>query len=79
MKAYVCMVRTIHLITSGTMEKVRKIIVITKSMHKTVLKQTIATLARSEAKSPMKFRNAIAQSTKLAKPIDLSRTAHPQL
>ena len=57
MKAYVCMVRTIHLITSGTMEKVRKTIVIPKSMQKTVLKRTIATLARSEAKSAIQLRN----------------------
>ena len=43
--------RTINLMTSGTMNKVRKTVVLPGRMQKTVLKRAIATLARSEAKS----------------------------
>ena len=55
MKAYRWMGRTSHLMISGIMEKVRKIFVLSGSMQKTVLKQTIATLARSEAKSAIQL------------------------
>ena len=51
MKAYGWMGRMIPLVTSGIMYKVRKIVVWTVSTQKTVLKQTIAALARSEEKS----------------------------
>ena len=54
-KAYGWVGRTIHLMISGIMEKVRKIVVLTGSMQKTFLKQTIATLARSEAKSTIQL------------------------
>ena len=57
MKVYGWMGRTSHLMTSGTMEKVRKIVILTRSMQKTFLKQAIATLARSEAKSAIQFRS----------------------
>ena len=46
MKAYGWMGGTRNLMTSGTMEKVRKIVVLTGSMQKTVLKRSIATLER---------------------------------
>ena len=46
-KAYGWVGRTIHLMISGIMEKVSKIVVLTGSMQKTVLKQAITTLARS--------------------------------
>ena len=36
--------RTIYLVTSGTVEKVGKIVVLPGSMHKTFLKQAITTL-----------------------------------
>ena len=55
MKAYGCMRRMSHLMTSGRMEKLRKFVVLTGSMQKIVLKQTITTLARSEAKAEIKF------------------------
>ena len=47
MKLYGWIGRTSHLMTQGTMEKVRKIVVIPGSMQKTVLKQAIVTLASS--------------------------------
>ena len=50
MKAYGLMGRMIHMMTSGKMEKVRKIVVLTGSMQKTDLKREIATVARSETK-----------------------------
>ena len=56
MEEYGCMGRTINLITSGIMEKVRKNVVLTGSMQKIVLKQAIATLARSEAKAAIQLR-----------------------
>ena len=49
-KVYDWMGRTSHLMTSDVMEKVRKIVVLTGSMQKTVLKRSIEVLARSEAK-----------------------------
>ena len=57
MKAYGWMGRTIHMMTSGIMDKVRKIFVLTGSMQKTVLKQAIGTLARSEAKSAIQLNS----------------------
>ena len=39
MKAYGWMGRTSHLMTSGTKDKVRKIVVLPMSMQKTVLKR----------------------------------------
>ena len=57
MKAYGWIGSTIHLMTSGIMDKVRKIIVLTGSMQKTALKQAISKLARSEAKSAIKLRS----------------------
>ena len=59
MKAYKWMGRTSHLMTSSTMEKARKIVVLTGSMQKTVLKQEIATLARLEAKSAIQLCSQI--------------------
>ena len=47
MKEYVWIGRTGHLMTSGTMEKVRKIVVLTGSMQKKVFKQEITSLERS--------------------------------
>ena len=49
MKTYRWM-RTIYLMNSGAMKKVRKFVVLPGSMNNTVLKRAIATLARSEAK-----------------------------
>ena len=57
MKAYGWMGSTIHLMTSGTMEKVRKMVVLPGSMQKTALKQSIATQARSEAKDAIQLRS----------------------
>ena len=48
MKAYGWMGRMSHPTTSVTMEKLSKIVVLPGSMQKTVLKEAIATLARSE-------------------------------
>ena len=48
MKAYRWMGRTIRLMTSGTIEKVRRIVVLPGSMQKKVLKRANATLASSE-------------------------------
>ena len=59
MKAYGWMGRTRHLMTLGTMEKVRKIVVLTGSMQKTVFKREIAILVRSETKNAMKLRSRI--------------------
>ena len=50
MKAYVWMERKIYLMTSGTTEKVRKVVVLTGIMQKTVLKRAVSTLARSKEK-----------------------------
>ena len=50
MKTYVWMGRIIHLMTSGKMDKVSKIVVLFGSMQKTVLKRAITTLAWSEVK-----------------------------
>ena len=55
MKSYGWMGRMVHLMTSGTMERIRKIVVLPGSMQKTVLKREIATLARSEAKAAIQF------------------------
>ena len=55
MKLYVWMGKTSHLMTSGKMEKVIKIVVLPRSIQKTVLKQAIATIARSEAKAKIQF------------------------
>ena len=57
MKAYGWMGRTSHLMTLGTMDKVRKIVILPGSMQKTSLKQAIATLSRSEAKDSIKLRS----------------------
>ena len=57
MKAYGWMGRTIHLMTSGTMEKVKKVVLLSRSMQKTVMKQEIATLASSEEKSTIQVRS----------------------
>ena len=43
--------------TLGTMDKVRKIVILPGSMQKTSLKQAIATLSRSEAKDSIKLRS----------------------
>ena len=56
-KAYVWMGRTSHLMISGIMERVRKIVVLTGSMQKTFLQREITTLARSEAKSIIQLRS----------------------
>ena len=55
MKAYVWMGRTSHQMNSNTMDKVRKIVVLPRSMQKTVLKRLITTLARSEEKLAMQL------------------------
>ena len=55
MKGYRWMGTKNHLMTSGKMEKVRKIVVLTGSMRKTVLKRTITTLARSEVKAAVQL------------------------
>ena len=57
MKAYGWMGSTIHLMTSGTMEKVRKSVVLHRSIQKTFLKQAISTLARSEAKAAIQLHS----------------------
>ena len=57
MKAYGWMGKTSHLMTSGIMEKVRKIVVLIGSMQKTVLKQTITTFIRSEEKATIQLRS----------------------
>ena len=57
MKAHGWMGRKIHLMILGTMEKVRKIVVLTGSMQKTVLKRAIIALARSKAKSAIKLHS----------------------
>ena len=49
MKAHGWMGRTIHLMTSGTMNRVFKKIVLPGSIQKTFLKQAIAALEKSEA------------------------------
>ena len=53
--AYVWMDRMKHLIASGTIEKVRKIVLLPGSMQEKVLKRAIATIARSEAKSAIQL------------------------
>ena len=55
MKVYGWMGRTSHLMNSGTMEKVRKIVVLTRSMQNTFLNQAIASLARPEANPAIQF------------------------
>ena len=55
MKVYGCMRRKDYLMTSGTMEKVRKIVLLPGSMQKTFLKRAIATLVSSEAKAAIKL------------------------
>ena len=57
MQVYGWMGRTIHLMTSVKMEKVRKFLVLTGSIQKTVLKQAIATLERSYAKTAIQLRS----------------------
>ena len=57
MKAYVWMGRKSYLMTSGTMEKVRNIVVLPGSMQKTALNQAILALARSKAKAAIKLRS----------------------
>ena len=57
MKAYVWMERTINLMTSGIMDRVRKTVVLTGIIQKIVLERAIATLATSEAKAAIKLRS----------------------
>ena len=53
--AYGYVGRTTHLMNSGIMDKVRNIFVLTGSMQKTVLKRSIAILARSETEAAIQL------------------------
>ena len=55
--AYGWMGRTIHLIASGTMEKVIKTVVLPGSIQKTFFKQEITTLEKTEAKAAIQLRS----------------------
>ena len=57
MKAYVWMGRKSRLMNSSTMDKERKIVVLSRNMQKTVLKRAIATLTMSEAKAAIQLRS----------------------